>query len=246
MAITKEPKSGTGTRRVWPLPGSPTEYVPPLQSGDRLTRREFERRYEAAPEKLKAELVEGVVYVASPISIDHARPHGFVMGWLSAYMAATPGVDIADNLTIRLDADNEAQPDALLRIEKECGGRSVVGENGYLEGAPELIVEIAATSASYDLHDKLRAYRRNGVREYIVWQVYDRKVDWFELKEGEYAPLAPDADGLIHSRVFPGLRLAVKPMLEGDLAAVLAELQKGLATPEHAGFVERLKNPSTD
>ena len=94
--------------------------------------------------------------------------------------------------------------------------------------------------ASYDLHDKLRAYRRNSVQEYIVWQVYDRKIDWFELKEGEYLPLAPEVEGVIHSKVFPGLRLAVERLLEGDLAAVLAELQKGLATPEHGAFVEKL------
>lgn len=218
---------------------------PPLQNGDRLTRAEFHRRYEATPEKFKAELVEGVVYVASPISLIHGEPHSDVVFWLGAYRVATPGVRQTDNGTVLLDAENEVQPDVALWIDPAKGGQARIGEK-YLEGAPELIAEIAATSASYDLHDKLRAYRRNGVREYIVWQVYDRKLDWFELKEGEYAPLAPDAEGVVHSKTFPGLRLAVKPLLEGDLAAVLAELQKGLATPEHAGFVERLKNPSTN
>ncbi len=227
-------------QRTRPAPGITADYVPPLHSGDRLTRRQFEHRYTATPEKFKAELVEGVVYVSSPISIAHAEPHGFVVAWLGAYCAATPGAKLADNATVRLDPENEVQPDALLRIEKDRGGRSVVSDEGYLEGAPELIVEIAATSASYDLHDKLRAYRRNGVQEYAVWQVYDRKLDWFELKEGEYEPLAPDANDTIHSRVFPGLRLAVKPLLEGNLAAVLAELHKGLATPEHSAFVEKL------
>ncbi len=227
-------------QRTRPAPGITAEYVPPLHSGDRLTRRQFEYRYAATPEKFKAELVEGVVYVSSPISMEHGRPHGFVMAWLGAYLAGTPGADFGDNVTVRLDAENEVQPDALLRIEKERGGQSTVSDEGYLEGAPELIVEIAATSASYDLHDKLRAYRRNGVQEYIVLQVYDRKIDWFELKEGDYLLLAPDATGVIHSRAFPGLRLSVGRLLEGDLAAVLVELQKGLATPEHAAFVEKL------
>jgi Uma2 family endonuclease len=85
----------------------------------------------------------------------------------------TPGAKLADNVTIRLDAENEVQPDALLRLEKDRSGHSVVSDEGYLEGAPELVVEISATSTSYDLHDKLKIYRRNGVQEYIVWQVYE-------------------------------------------------------------------------
>jgi Uma2 family endonuclease len=162
------------------------------------------------------------------------------MSWLGVYCAATPGVYLGANATVRLDLDNEVQPDALLRLEPEAGGHSRISDDDYVEGAPELIVEVAASSASYDLHDKLRVYRRNGVQEYLVWQVYDKRVDWFSLSEGEYIPLVPDASGVIHSQVFPGLRLAVAVLLEGDLARVLAELQKGLVPPEHAAFVERL------
>jgi Uma2 family endonuclease len=103
-------------------------------------------------------------------------------------------------------------------------------------------VEVAATSAAYDLHDKLQAYRRNGVQEYAVWQVYEQKLDWFKLKEGQYVSLAADTEGVIHSRVFPGLCLNVKLLLEGDLAAVLARLQDGLGSPAHASFVERLRS----
>lgn len=141
---------------------------------------------------------------------------------------------------MRLDLDNEVQPDALLRIEPAAGGRSRVTDDDYIEDPPELIVEIAGTSASYDLHDKLKVYRRNGVQEYLVWQVYDKRIDWFQLREGEYAPMKPDAEGIIHSQIFPGLRLAVKALLDGDLATVLAQLQTGLATNEHKVFVERL------
>lgn len=216
--------------------------IPPLEAGDHLTRCEFERRYEARPEIKKAELIEGVVYMPSPVRIKgHGRPHGRIMTWLGTYVVATPGVDLADNTTIRLDLDNEPQPDALLRLEPEVGGRSQISEDDYLEGAPELVVEVAASSASYDLHEKLRAYRRNGVQEYVVWRVYDKQIDWFHLLDGEYVRLTPDADGMIHSRVFPGLRLAVAALLTGDLAAVLAEVQKGIGSPEHSAFVERLK-----
>ncbi|GAA6617064.1 Uma2 family endonuclease [Scytonema sp. NUACC26] len=209
-----------------------TSKLPPLESGDRLTRYEFEQRYAEMPHIKKAELVEGVVYVASPVRIkNHGRPHAQIVGWLVTYSAATPGVDLADNTTVRLDADNEPQPDALLRLEPEAGGNSRIGDDDYVEGAPELIVEVAASSASYDLKDKLNAYRRNGVQEYIVWQIYENRVDWFRLEEGRYIPLEPDADGVIRSQVFPGLWLAVSALREGNVAEVLAVLQEGLQTP---------------
>ena len=215
--------------------------VPRLENGDRLTRTEFERRYAATPEKFKAELIEGVVYVASPVRAkNHGRPHAYIMGWLIAYVAATPGVDIANNSTVRLDLDNEPQPDALLRIEPEFGGKSRITEDDYIEGSPELVLEIAASSASVDMNAKLNAYRRNGVQEYIVWQIYENQIAWFCLQEGEYIRLQPDVTGMIRSRVFPGLWLAVDALLRGDLAIVLTNLQAGLATSEHGEFVDRL------
>ena len=215
--------------------------IPPLESGDRLTRQEFERRYDAMPHIKKAELIEGVVYMPSPVRHkSHSRPHSQVMTWLGTYWAATPGVDLGDNATVHLDADNEVQPDAFLRIEPEQGGNSLISDDDYIEGSPELIVEIAASSAAYDLHDKLNVYRRNGVKEYIVWQTHDNRLNWFRLHEGEYLTLKPDESGVVHSKVFPGLDLAAEALLKGDLAKVLSVLQKGLETNEHVAFVERL------
>lgn len=213
----------------------------PLESGDRLTRPEFERRYIASPHIRKAELIEGVVYVASPVrATRHGRPHGIIMAWLGVYWTATPGVDLQDNATVRLDADNEPQPDALLRIEPEFGGNSSISEDDYIEGAPELIVEVAASSASYDLNDKLNAYRRNGVQEYIVWQMYENKVDWFVLQEGRYVAKVADECGIIRSEIFPGLWLSVDALRIGNRAEILAVLQEGLGSSEHQDFVERL------
>ena len=213
-----------------------------LENGDRLTRREFERRYAARPDIKKAELIEGVVYMPPAVRItSHGEPHFATITWLGSYVAPTPGVRAADNASVRLDLDNEHQPDVLLRIDPKAGGQSRVSDDDYLEGAPELIVEIAASSASYDLHDKLRVYRRNGVREYVVWRVHDRRIDWLVLTDDEYRRLEPDADGILHSTVFPGLRLAVEALLAGDVATVLAELQRGLDTDDHAAFVKRLQ-----
>lgn len=212
---------------------------PPLENGDKLTRAEFERRYQAMPGVKKAELVEGIVHMASPLRFEsHAEPHAYIMGWLATYKAATPGVRLGDNPTVRLDADNELQPDALLRIEQ--GGQSRISEDDYVEGSPELIVEIAASSASYDLHEKLKVYRRNRVQEYLVWRVYDRQFDWFKLGEGEYNKLETDTDGVIRSQIFPGLWLDKATLLTGNLAKVLEVLQQGLASQEHQNFVQQL------
>ena len=193
-----------------------------LESGDRLTRAEFHRRYCARPDIKKAELVEGVVYVASPVRSLHGEPHACVIGWLFAYEAKTPGVRLDDSSTVILDDDNEVQPDASLWREEPGGPR--LTEDGYIEGAPQLVVEIAASSASYDLHDKMRAYQRNRVQEYIIWRVLDEAIDCFRLAGGEYVRVEPDERGIIESVVFPGLRLHVAKMLSGDLAGVLAEL----------------------
>jgi Uma2 family endonuclease len=214
----------------------------PLHSGDRLSRAEFERRYQAHPE-MKAELIEGVVYVSSPVHFQkHANPHFYIVGWLGVYQAATPGVMGADNATLHLDFENEPQPDALLWLEPQVGGQSWVTDDDYLEGSPELVVEVAASSASYDLHDKRKAYARNGVREYLVLQSYERQLIWFGLHEGVYGPLQPDEKGVVRSEAFPGLWLDVEALLRGDLSAVLATLQSGLHSPEHAAFVTELQS----
>lgn len=218
-----------------------TTQILPLENGDRLSQVEFERRYTAMPKVKKAELIEEVVYMASPVRANsHSLPHAAIMAWLSAYWVATPEVSLHDNATVRLDPDNEPQPDALLRITS--GGQSFVSDDDYIEGAPELIVEIAASSASYDLHDKKRVYRRNGVQEYIVWQTFENKLDWFILQAGEYVSLQPDNDGVVRSLVFPGLWLDSAALLAGDIAKAIAVLQLGLASPEHAQFIQLLSN----
>ncbi len=228
-------------------PSSSTDFstgkvqVPPLENGDRLTRIEFERRYSNMPDVKKAELVEGVVYMASPLRFEpHAEPHADLIVWLGNYKVATPGVRLGDNPTIRLDLDNEPQPDAVLLLDATVGGQSYLGKDGYIEGAPELVTEVAASSAAIDLGDKKRSYRRNGVCEYIVWQVFDRKFEWFSLQNGDYVALEQGEDGIIRSQVFPGLWLKVPAMIDSDLSQVLSVLQAGLNSTEHQVFVQQL------
>lgn len=197
--------------------------IPPLESGDRLSREEFHRRYEQRPDIKKAELVDGVVYVASPVRTDHSAAHGAIVTWLGVYSAAHDDLGMNDNITLIL-GDSEVQPDVILRRLEN--GTSTVTTDRYLQGSPELIAEVAASSASYDLHQKRALYERSGVQEYIVWQVYDRAIRWFRLRDGQYEDLAPGEDGIIESHVFPGLRLDVDSLLKGDMAAVLAALPR--------------------
>lgn len=215
----------------------PTRRTPPLQAGDRLTGKEFLRHYRAQPDVNHAELIEGIVSMGSPVSAEgHGEPHVQLVTWLGVYVSQTRGVAAGDNSTIQLDADNYPQPDAYLRLSTERGGQSKLVD-GFLVGAPELIVEIAASSVSRDLHDKFNVYRRNGVREYVVWRVWDAELDWFVLREGRYERLAADAQGVYRSEVFPGLWLDAPAVIANDARRVLETLQLGLASAEHQAFV---------
>ena len=213
--------------------------IPPLENGDRLSRSEFERRYQAMPHIKKAELIEGVTYMASPLRIrSHGEPHGDLIGWLWNYKAATPSVVLGIEPTVRLDRDNEPQPDAVLFVP---GRQATIDADDYIAGAPELVVEVAASSVAIDLSDKKRAYRRNGVQEYIVWRTLENQLDWFILEADDYQSLPIDNQGILRSLIFPGLWLAREALVTGDLATVLSVLQAGLNTSEHQEFTKQLR-----
>lgn len=207
-----------------------------MENGDRLSRDEFERRYARLPHLKKIELIEGTVYMPSPVRAKkHAQPHILLGAWLETYAAETPGVEAFDNASVRLDLDNEPQPDLVLMKLPTKGGQARISADDYLEGAPELAVEIVGSSRSYDLHPKKDAYRRNGVQEYLAWITGEQRLVWWELREGVYQELT--ADGLIKSRVFPGLWLDAAALLRQDMKAVLGALRRGLESAEHRAFV---------
>ncbi len=228
------------TQTIEPTPSRPRT-VPTLNNGDRLDADEFWRRYSAASEEVRAELVEGVVYMASPVTVFHGNPHADIVGWLHTYRVFTPGTDVAVDTTVRLDKTNVPQPDAALYILPEFAGQVRISEDGYVSGPAELAVEISTSSVSYDLGPKLTAYARNGIREYIVWRTEDGAVDWFALRNGDYEPLAPGPDGVSRSEVFPGLWLDVTAVVGRHAGRVNAVLQQGLQSPEHARFVSDLQ-----
>jgi Uma2 family endonuclease len=212
--------------------------IPPLDAGDELTRAEFLRRWEAHPEIKKAELIGGIVYMPSPLSVDHGEMDSDVGTWLGVYRAATPGTASGHNATSFILEDT-LQPDNFLRILPEYGGSSR-REGKYLGGRPELLAEICGSSASYDLHAKLRLYETAGVPEYLAVLLFDQKVRWHVLVEDRFQLLSPGRNGLLRSRIFPGLWLDSKALLEGNLQQVLVRLRKGLQSAEHKRFVSQL------
>lgn len=212
--------------------------VPPLVAGDNLTRAEFLRRWDDQPGVKKAELIRGVVFMSSPVSIDHAGWDANVGGWLFVYRTSTPGCASGHNATA-IFGEDVTQADVHLRILQEYGGASWI-QDDYLHGSPELFAEICRSSSAYDLHQKLEVYREAGVQEYVAFLLHERQIRWHILVNADYELLQPGADGVWRSRVFPGLWLDGTAFWAGDMQAVIARLQEGLATPEHRAFIELL------
>jgi Uma2 family endonuclease len=226
-------------RRAATLPGWPAD-VPLLDTGYHLSQPEFHRRYALMPEVKRAELIEGVVFMGSPLSRAHSDATFAISGWLHAYVSETPGTSGGNGASTILDHDNEYQPDAHLLIEPRHGGQTSLSEGKYIKGAPELVAEVALSSLAHDLHAKRDVYRRNGVREYIVWSLPDARLHWFDFAAGDEARIETDARGLLRSRTFPGLWLDAAALLAGDLKKVLAVAQRGVASAEHRNFMKKL------
>jgi Uma2 family endonuclease len=215
--------------------------VPPLENGDHLDQKTFHERYEAMPEDFKAELIQGRVYVRSGrVTRGHGRMHAFVSGWLGHYTVSIPGIEALIGTSVLLDEVNEPQPDCVLLVRPDYGGQTQLNDDQYIVGAPELVVEVAASTVSFDLFEKREAYEQAGVQEYLVVIVRDAQVRWLRLEGGRYVDVPADVEGVFRSRVFPGLWLNSKALLAEDSKLVLETLGKSLASPEHAEFVRQL------
>ncbi len=216
--------------------------IPRLEAGDCLDQATFHERYQAMPSDFRAELIGGMVIVPSPLSSEHGQYHALIMGWLTNYWGATPGVRAQDNATTILGETSEPQPDGALLIEAGHGGQTVLSDSGYTVGPPELIVEVASSSESIDLNAKRRDYERAGVLEYVVLAIRPQVVRWFVLRHGGYEEIEADAEGLFKSVVFPGLWLNQEALCQLDVTQVMATLHQGLASPEHGAFVQQLRS----
>jgi Uma2 family endonuclease len=217
---------------------SPTVDSPRLLNGMRLSASEFLARWEALPDLKDAELIEGIVYVSSPVGFTHGRFDASVSGLLSQYADETPGCEAANNATCNM-LGNLPQPDSVLRIREEFGGSSRMGKV-FLEGAPELAVEICTSSADLDFGPKLALYQRAGVREYITFETHPKRIVWRMLVGGSYKQIRPDAAGILRSHRFPGLWLDTAAFWAGDGKRKRDTLRAGIESDEHRAFVEQL------
>jgi Uma2 family endonuclease len=225
------------------IPGPKLRSLPPglplLENGDHLTQAEFHRRYKEYPEDVKAELIGGIVYMASPLRVFHGSYHPDLGAPFWLYAAATPGTELLDNTTTILGEENEPQPDLSLRILSEWGGQAIVNPQGYLQGASELLAEIAHSSRSFDMYEKRTAYQQAGAKEYVVLCIEDKELHWFDFRAGR--PIKPDRNGIFRSRVFPGLWIDGPALIHQDRQRLITAIQQGLASREHAAFVKRLE-----
>jgi Uma2 family endonuclease len=219
---------------------SATKPFPRVEAGDHLDQATFHTRYKAMPPWFQAELIGGVVIVPSPVLPEHGEYHALIMGWLTQYWISTPGTVARDNATVIIGPSSEPQPDGILIVDPARGGQTGYSADGYATGPPELIVEVASSSESIDLNTKLRDYEQAGVLEYLVVVIRRRVIRWFVLQGEQYQETPVDPDGILRSRVFPGLWLNVEALLKLDGLQVMGILQQGVATPEHAAFAQQL------
>lgn len=220
---------------------SPAEAMFLLENGATMDQPTFHELYKLTPEGFKAELIGGTVFVASPVSGFHAAPHAKLVAWMILYMDATPGVDVYDNATNILENAGEPQPDAALVLSPEVGGRTRMDDEGYIHGAPELVAEVAHSSASIDLGEKLALYEEAGAREYLVVLVREKKLRWFVRSRKDFVEQEPDDQGVLKSVAFPGLWLSAPRFFRPVVRHWIQLLNQGLASPEHAAFVAELK-----
>lgn len=213
--------------------------LPLLVNGDRMTQKEFHRRYEAYPDDVKFELIGGIVYVASPLRWPHGTYHLKLGMALELYAGATPGIEAGDNATTILGEESEPQPDLTLRIIQECGGRSIVNKQEYVEGPPELLAEVAYSTRAIDMHQKKDDYEQTGVLEYLVLCLEEEELYWFHFPSRRQ--IRPNRKGVYRSCVFPGLWIDRKALLAGDSLRLAAAVQQGTASREHAAFVKHLQ-----
>lgn len=216
-----------------------------LHNGDHMDQPTFHALYEHTPDGFKAELIGGIVYVASPTTSRHGYPHGAAVHWLYTYYAQTPGVRPFDNTTNVLTEDSEPQPDACLTVLPECGGQTTIDGDGNLVGAAELVVEVAYSSVAIDLHAKRADYEAAGVREYFVALVEPQQVVRFVRRGSRLVERPADGDGILRSAAFPGLWLDPAGLFADNIHLLDAGVREGLATPEHAAFVAKLEAKRT-
>lgn len=215
--------------------------LPLLYDGLRLDRVTFHRLYEASPELKRVQLIEGIVHMPSPMRfVQHANPQTCINGWLFCYVTQTPGVNTGGSATLKIDDENEFEPDGMLFYDN---GQLIIADDGYLEGVPELAVEVTASTFTIDSKEKFRVYEKHGVKEYLLWNTEAGTITWYARHKDKFVPMKSNRAGILKSKIFPGLWLEVAAMREGDMTQVMKTLYEGLASAPHRQYVKRFKKP---
>lgn len=227
--------------------GDRSEWLHWLHCGDKVAQSEFHQAYSAMPEVFKAELIGGMVFEPSPLSLEHSDINGLLIAAFLAYASRSRALQVGDNATVILSPEDEVQPDAFLRVLPEYGGRSKNTSRKdpkisrkalkYVKGAPELVVEVAQSSRAIDLHFKKERYRLAGVLEYLVVCLDPERVHWFSMSTGKELACRFD---IFRSKAFPGLWIDGKALLECDYTALMETVAAGMHSAEYASFLERL------
>jgi Uma2 family endonuclease len=200
-------------------------FTPPLESGDVLDGAEYWRRYCATSDKLKSERINGKVYIMSPLrAVYHGNPHLLLAQWIATFAMHDPTLIGSDNATVRMNADNDPQPDlCLLRVN----GQTRFDDEGYILGAPELIVEVAGSSASYDFREKRDVYEAAGVGEYLVFETIEGRIEWWRADNGRFVDIS-QVDGIYKSVLFPGLWLDAEALRAANALKLIQTLEQGM------------------
>jgi Uma2 family endonuclease len=204
-----------------------------------MSQTEFADLYRRTPDSVAAELIGGVVYVSPPPSNEHDAAHMWLSAILMTYKMSVVGIEIGSSISLVMDDEFQPQPDLILRRLPEFGGRSITRADGSIQGPPELVVEIAYSRRSIELHTKMAEYARCGVVEYLVYMIDEKRLRWFDLPTEQ--ELFPEESGIFKIRQFPGLWIDQQAITANNRSQMIAVLQSGLAKPAHRSFARKMQ-----
>jgi len=210
-----------------------------LENGDRRSQADFRHLRLSCHDGEDFELIWGEVFRTTPCVARDPDVLPLLAGVFRPYRDATRGIALERHPTTILGVDTEVRPVLLLLYSSAAGGSSRYDEEGNVTGPPEMVVEVANSTRSLEMHAKLWAYRESGVREYLVLCVEEREIHWSHFPSKR--ELKPDKAGVWKSRVFPGLWVDGPALFDEDAAKLVETVRLGLASPQHAAFVRRLE-----
>ena len=173
-----------------------------------VKRITFEEYLDSLTEESKGDLFDGLLYMQTPPSDAHEEIFGFLFDILRNYvLEKNLGVVRGSRTAIRFAEEHGTQPDIVFI----SNARRHLIYPYYIDGAPEVVVEILSPSTrKLDRGKKMALYAENGVLEY--WQVdpEDQTAKFLRNNDGVWAPMPVGGDGIFHSEAISGFWLNVQ------------------------------------